>query len=485
MRTVMRTTPRTLALASVLATAAMLPAAALVAQPIAFPATPGTRTSGSAAADTLRPFGLLRDQAMQMQKWFELRMERTLPMLMRREGVDMWVVPMREYNEDPLFKAITSPTTFAARRRTIYVFFDRGQQGVERIALGGTSQGNVFKAVRSMKPVAQPAAGSRDNSRQAELWGDEQWSVLKQVIEERKPKKIALNTSRTFAFADGLSSGEKEGMLEALGPAWASKVVNAEALAVDMIAARQPEEEAAFRELNRVAWEIITEAFSNKVITPGVTKTDDVVWWMRQRLADLGLSTWFQPSVEVQRAFGSAELVGVNPTIQRGDLLHCDFGVTALGLNTDTQHNGYVLREGETDVPAGLKQALANSNRLQDLTVEELKPGRTGNEVLKAVLTRMKAEGIDGTEYSHPIGLHGHGAGALIGLWDYQDGVPGRGDHKIIPGMWYSIELQATTRVPEWNNQLVRSAQEEDVIIDANGKVRWAFGRQSTYHLVR
>lgn len=463
----------------------LLPAAAS-AQPITSPATPGARHSGSTAVDSLRPFGLLRDQAAQQQRWLELRLERTLPALMRREGVDMWVVPMREYNEDPLFRAITSPTTFAARRRTIYVFFDRGpDQGVERIALGGTSQGNVFKAVRSMKPVAAPAAGSRSNDRQAELWGDEQWQVLKQVIEERQPKKIAINTSRTFAFADGLASGEKEGMLEALGAPWTSRIVPAEALAVDLIAARQPEEEAAFRELNRVAWEIIQEAFSNKVITPGVTKADDVLWWMRQRVNDLGLSTWFQPSVEVQRQFGSPELVGVNPTILRGDVLHCDFGITALGLNTDTQHNGYVLREGETDVPAGLKKALANSNRLQDITLEELKPGRTGNEVLKAVLTRMRAEKIDGTEYSHPIGLHGHGAGALIGLWDYQDGVPGRGDHKIIPGMWYSIELQATTAVPEWNNQLVRSAQEEDVIIDATGKVRWAYGRQSTYHLVR
>ncbi|MCE2900919.1 MAG: M24 family metallopeptidase [Gemmatimonas sp.] len=456
------------------------------AQPVTSPATPGARHSGSTAADTLRPFGLLRDQAAQQQRWLELRLERTLPALMRREGVDLWVVPMREYNEDPLFKAITSPTTFAARRRTIYVFFDRGpEKGVERIALGGTSQGNVFKAVRSMKPVPAPAAGSRSTDRQAELWGDEQWQVLKQVIEERQPKKIALNTSRTFAFADGLSSGEKEGMLEALGAPWTSRIVPAEALAVDLIAARQPEEEAAFRELNRVAWEIIREAFSNKVITPGVTKADDVLWWMRQRVNDLGLGTWFQPSVEVQRQFGSPELVGVNPTILRGDVLHCDFGITAMGLNTDTQHNGYVLREGETDVPAGLKKALANSNRLQDITLEELKPGRTGNEVLKAVLTRMRAEKIDGTEYSHPIGLHGHGAGALIGLWDYQDGVPGRGDHKIIPGMWYSIELQATTAVPEWNNQLVRSAQEEDVIIDATGKVRWAYGRQTTFHLVR
>jgi len=462
-----------------------LGAADALAQPVVVPATPGARTSGSPAADTLRPFGTLREQAFKQQRWLELRMERTLPALMRREGVDMWVVPMREYAEDPVFTAITSPTTFAARRRTIYVFFDKGAEGIERLALGGTSQGNVFRAVRSTKPVAAPAAGSRTNDRTAELWGDEQWNILKQVIVERQPRKIAVNTSRTFAFADGLSSGERDGMLQALGPEWTAKIVPAEALAVDLIASRQPEEEAEFTNLNRVAWEIIQEAFSDKVITPGLTRTEDVVWWMRQRLADLGLSTWFQPSVEVQRQFGVGELVGVNPVIQKGDLLHCDFGVTAMGLNTDTQHNGYVLRDGETDVPAGLKRALQLSNRLQDITVEELKPGRTGNEVLAASLARMRKEGIDGTLYSHPIGLHGHGAGALIGLWDYQEGVPGRGDHKVIPGMWYSIELQATTAVPEWNNQQVRSAQEEDVIIGADGKVRWAYGQQKTYHLVK
>ncbi len=463
-----------------------LPSAAAVAQPVVTPATPGTRISGSPAADTLRPFGTLRDQAFRQQQWLELRMERTLPALMRREGVDMWVVPMREYAEDPLFLAITSPTTFAARRRTIYVFFDRGaKEGVERIALGGTSQGNVFKAVRSEKAVPAPAAGSNSNARTAELWGDQQWEVLKQVIEQRNPKKIAVNTSRTFAFADGLSSGERDGMLQALGPQWTAKVVNAEALAVDMIASRQPEEEAAFNELNRVAWQIIEEAFSNRVITPGVTKVDDVVWWMRQRLADLGLTTWFQPSVEIQRQSGVGELVGVNPTIAPGDVLHCDFGVTAMGLNTDTQHMAYVLKPGETDVPAGIKKALLASNRMQDISIEELKPGRTGNQVLKASLDKMRTEKINGTIYSHPIGLHGHGAGALIGLWDYQDGVPGRGDHKVIPGMWYSIELQATTPAPEWGGQPIRSAQEEDVIIDASGKVRWGYKRQSEFHLVR
>ena len=457
-----------------------------VAQPVVVPATPGARTSGSFAADTLRPFGTLRDQAFRQQKWLELRMERTLPALMRRSGVDMWVVPMREYAEDPLFTAITSPTTFAARRRTIYVFFDKGlKDGVEKLALGGTSQGSVFKAVRSMKAVAAPAAGSGNSARTAELWGDEQWNVLKQVIEERQPKKIAVNTSRTFAFADGLSSGERDGMLQAIGSTWGAKIVPAEALTVDMIATRQPEEEVEFTNLNRVAWEIIQEAFSSKVITPGVTHTEDVVWWMRQRLNDLGLSTWFQPSIEVQRQFGVGELVGVNPVILKGDVLHCDFGVTAMGLNTDTQHMAYVLRDGETDVPAGLKRALLNSNKLQDITIDELKPGRTGNQVLTSSLARMKKDGIDGTLYSHPIGLHGHGAGALIGLWDYQDGVPGRGDHTIIPNMWYSVELQATTPVPEWGNQQVRSMQEEDVIIDAAGKVRWAYRRQAAFHLVR
>ena len=469
-----------------LSVVAVLLAAPLAAQPIVTPVTPGARTSGSPAADTLRPFGTLREQAFRQQRWLELRMERTLPALMRRAGVDMWVVPMREYAEDPVFTAITSPTTFAARRRTIYVFFDRGEKtGIERVALGGTSQGSVFTAVRSTKAVAAPAAGSRSNDRTAELWGDEQRGVLKSVIEARAPKKIALNTSRTFAFADGLTSGERDGMLQALGPQWAARVVPAEALAVDLIASRQPEEEAAFTEMNKVTWAIIEEAFSSRVITPGVTRTEDVVWWMRQRVNDLGLGTWFQPSIEAQRSPDNRESVGFNPVIMAGDVLHCDFGITAMGLNTDTQHMAYVLKPGETDVPAGLKAALLASNRLQDITVQELKPGRTGNQILRAALDRMRAAGIDGTVYSHPIGLHGHGAGALIGLWDYQDGVPGRGDHTVIPGMWYSIELQATSKVPEWGGQPVRSAQEEDVMIGQDGMVRWANKRQTTYHVIR
>ncbi|MFP2958341.1 M24 family metallopeptidase [Myxococcus sp. 1LA] len=274
-------------------------------------------------------------------------------------------------------------------------------------------------------------------------------------------------------------------MAEALGPDWVKRFTSVDGLAVDFIAWRSADEARFYEEQTKLAWNIIETAFSNQVITPGVTTTRDVEWWMRQRLADLGLETWFQPSVDLQRQGVTEKELGDDPVIQRGDVLHCDYGVTALGLNTDTQHMGYVLREGETDVPEGLKAALKTSNRLQDIVFEELRPGRTGNDILRFSLERMRAEGIDGTVYSHPIGLHGHGAGPMVGLWDRQEGVPGNGDHKVIANQWYSIELQATSAVPEWNGQRVRSAQEEDITIDAEGRVHWAWKRQTDFHLVR
>jgi Xaa-Pro aminopeptidase len=439
---------------------------------------------------TYRPFGTLREQADVQQRWLEQRMKTVLPALMQKHGVEMWVVPMREYNEDPVFPSIVSPTTFAARRRTIYVFYDpcAGKRAdcakpFERLALGGTSQGGVYTAVRSTKAAAGPAGGQLQA--QAELWGDEQWQVLKKEIEKRNPKSSAIDVSRVFAFNDGLSAGELEGMREALGPKWTSRFKHADDLALEMIATRLPEEADTYRKMQQVVWGIIDTAFSSTVITPGVTHTEDVVWWMRQKVNDLGLGTWFHPSVEVQRKGATDAQLGDNPIIQRGDVLHCDFGITAMRLNTDTQHMGYVLLDGETDAPSGLKRALANSNKLQDIVMAEIAPGKTGNAILTASRAKAKAAGIDGTVYSHPIGLNGHGAGPLIGLWDYQDGVPGRGDAKVIPNIWFSIELQATTPVPEWGNQPVRSAQEEDAVVGADGVARWALRRQTEFHLVR
>ena len=457
----------------------------------AFPQTPDR----SLEVGRERPFGTLREQAEMQQRWLKQRLDTILPPLMRKHAIDMWVVPMREYNEDPIFAAITAPETFAARRRTIYVFFDKcaapsatGAAGtarrsscVERIALGGTSQGGVFEARRS----TQAAAGNVGRGQQAELWGDDQWQVLRTVIEERQPRTIGINQSTVFAFADGLSSGELKGMSAALGDKWTSRYKDAELLPVELIAARLPDEEAFFRRMQELVWSMTQTMFSSATITPGKTRTSDLVWWWRQRVNDQGLGTWFQPSVSVQRKGKTDAEIGADPIIERGDVLHCDVGITVARLNTDTQHNAYVLLPGETDAPEGLRRALANANTLQDIVMNEIKPSRTGNQILQASLARMKAKGVNGTLYSHPIGLHGHGAGPLIGLWDYQDGVPGRGDAPVIPGMWFSIELQATTPVPEWGNQPVRMAQEEDAIVGADGTIRWALRRQDRLFLVR
>ena len=461
-------------------------AAALLAALVALPAA----LDAQGAAAPRRPFGTLREQAAVQQRWLEQRLKTTLPALMRKHGVDAWVIPMREYNEDPTFSSLVSPTTFAARRRTIYVFFDRcaadGRTDpgdgscVERIALGGTSQGGLYEARRAMQAVPGDLTG-----RQAELWGDQQWSVLKQELEEKQPKVIAINVSRTFAFTDGLTAGERDGMTEMLGPALASRFRPAEALALDFIAARLPEEAEFYAKLQALVWELSQRMFSAEVVKPGVTRTSDLVWWWRQQVNDLGLGTWFQPSIEVQRKGATDAQLGEDPVIQRGDVLHSDLGITALGLNTDTQHMAYVLLPGETEAPAGLAAALRKSNQLQDIVMEELRAGRTGNQVLASSLARMKAAGIDGTVYSHPIGKHGHGAGPIVGLWDYQDGVPGRGDATVIPNMWYSIELQATSPVPEWGGQRVRMAQEEDAVIGPNGVARWALKRQDRLFLVR
>ena len=449
----------------------------------------GAALQAPAASTVERPFGTLREQSAMQQQWLKKRLDTFLPALMRKYGIDLWVVPMREYNEDPVFSAIAAPDTFAARRRTIYVFFDKcaaanrpaSGQCVERIALGGTSQGGVFEARRS----ARPAASNIGRGQQAELWGDEQWIVLKTVVEERNPKTIGIDRSTVFAFTDGLSSGEFNGMSAALGAKWAAKFKDAEGLPLDLLASRLPEEEAFYAKMQELVWQMTQTMFSNAVVTPGKTKTSDLVWWWRQRVNDYGLGTWFQPSVDVQRKGATAEQVGDDPVIQPGDVLHCDVGITVARLNTDTQHLAYVLRPGETDAPEGLKRALANGNALQDVTMAEIRPGRTGNEILASARAAMKAKGIDGTVYSHPIGLHGHAAGPLIGLWDYQDGVVGRGDAKVIPSMWWSIELQATTPVAEWNGQAVRMAQEEDAIIAADGKIRWALRRQDRLFLIR
>lgn len=436
--------------------------------------------AGIAAAAPSMPPKLppLREQDAIRQEWLKQRLERFLPTLMRRHGVSMWLVINREYNEDPVFKSLISPSVMYARRRTILVFFDRGgDKGIERLALGGGTNGGLYEMYRDP-----------DNPGR-EIMGDSQWRTLRKVIEQRQPSTIAIDISHTHAFSDGLSAGEREQLESALGP-WTSKLVRAENLPLEYLSMRLPEMEPYYVTMMKTVHALIARAFSNEVITPGKTTSKDVEWWLRQSVNDLGLGEWFPPTVSVQRPDRKATEFAATAhpeaeVIQRGDHLHVDFGIYAMGLATDTQHVGYVLKEGETDAPAGLQKALANSNRMQDIAFEEMRPGRTGNEVLASMLARMKKEGIEGSMYSHPINDYGHGAGPLIGLWDQQEGVPGRGDVTLLPSTWFSIELQASTPIPEWGGQKMRSAQEEDAILGPDGAMRWVLSRQTKYHLVK
>jgi len=432
--------------------------------------------AGSDSPSPPAPLPPLREQAKIQQEWLKERLERVLPRLMRRHGVAMWLVIQREYNEDPAFWSLVLPTTFAARRRTIYVFFDQGEdKGIERLALGGGSQGGLYTVYRD------PEVENR------ELWGQGQWALLRKVIEERNPATIAVNISRTHAFSDGLSAGEREALEDALGPKWTSRFLLAENLPLEFISIRVPEMLPTYRQMQEIVHSLIERAFSNEVIQPGTTTNTDVVWWLRQQVNNLGLGTWFQPTVRVQRQGmkpDSPIAQTENVVIQRGDVLHVDFGIKAMGLATDTQHMGYVLRPGEKQPPPGILQALANANKLQDLLMERLRPGRSGNEILADTLAAMKAAGISGSVYTHPIGDQGHGAGPLIGLWDRQQGVPGRGDVLVLPDTWFSIELSATTAVPEWGGQDLWVGQEEDATF-VGDKVGWVLRRQTKYHLVR
>lgn len=425
----------------------------------------------------LPALGSLREQARLQQEWLKLRLENVLPPLLRRHGVEMWLVICREYNEDPVFFSLVSPTTFAARRRTIYVFHDRGEKlGVERLALGGSSQGGLYTVYRD--PEVE----------QRELWGNAQWALLRKLIEERQPATLGINVSATHAFADGLSASEREALEQTLGDKWRSRLVRAELLPLDYLALRLPEMLPTYRKLMQIAHALIARGFSREVITPGQTSSEDVVWWLRQQVNALGLSTWFHPSVTVQRRGRAresllAEQEGV--VIEAGDVLHVDFGLTALGLHTDTQHMGYVLRPGEREPPAGIKRALLNANRLQDLLLERMQPGQSGNEILAKALAAMKAAGLEGSIYTHPIGDHGHGAGPLVGLWDRQEGVPGRGDVVLLPDTWHAIELSVSTPVAEWDGQVLWVGMEEEAAIDQAGKISWVLPRQTEYHVVR
>ncbi|MGB5169899.1 MAG: M24 family metallopeptidase [Eudoraea sp.] len=397
------------------------------------------------------------------------RFNNLLPELMDTAQIDMWVVISREYNEDPVLRNMLPATWLNARRRTILVFYrDKANNSIEKLAVARYDVGeNIVSAWDKEK---EP----------------DQWKRLIEIIEERSPKKIGLNFSKDHNIADGLDKTDYDEFMSYLPKKYHSKVVSAEQLAIRWIETRTPREMIIYNQLVTLTHDIIAEAFSEKVITPGITTTTEVEWWMRQKVSDLGLKTWFHPTVDVQRS--NDELVGHlysfsgrpdEMIIMPGDLLHCDFGITYLRLNTDCQELAYVLRPEEKEAPIYLRKALEDGNKVQDFLTENMIKGRTGNEILKAALDGAKAAGLRPAIYTHPLGSYGHSAGTTIGMWDSQGGVmkDDGENYPLNPNTVYAIELNTTVTIPEWKRD-IRIMLEEAGFYGENG-FRYVNGRQT------
>ncbi|MCY4147439.1 MAG: M24 family metallopeptidase, partial [Chloroflexi bacterium] len=384
-----------------------------------------------------------------------------------RETIYRWLVVCREYNEDPAMMSLLPATSMSARRRAILVFARDAAGNVERLVLSRYGYDGLYEATWDPDVETQHAC-------------------LARIIRERDPQRIGVNASQLWAFGDGISHTEYELLCAALDETLRSRLTSAERLCVGWLERRLPEEITAYARLVELGHQIIARAFSTAVIHPGITTTDDVVWWMRQTMRDAGLQAWFQPTIDIQAPGLSFAFLGnedARNVIQPGDLLHCDMGFHYLGLATDQQQHAYVLRPGESAAPPGLRAALAVGNRLQDIHMAEMQVGRSGNEVLSAALAKAKTEGICPQIYTHPLGIHGHAAGPLVGLWDQQGGVPGVGDYPLYDDTVYSIELNIAHTVPEWDGQDVRILLEEDAVLKG-GEMRWLHGRQEALHLV-
>ncbi len=425
-----------------------------------------TALAGEAPAASLSQ----RERVEPFNRILHDRLENLLPRLMRETGIDLWVVVNREYAEDPVFFTLVPQPEYAARRTTMLVFHDRGPElGVALLSVGRYPFGEPYEA--------------------AWVGGDltEQWAALARLVKERNPQRIGVDVSRHWPVADGLTVSLRDRLLEGLTPALRERVVSAEELVVRWLETRTTLELEVWPQLVAQARQAIAEAFSERVIAPGTTTTDDVAWWIRQRYADLDLPVWFMPYVNAQRpgveCGADQAFCGTTGIIQRGDVLHTDVGICLLGLCTDTQEMGYVLGPDETAPPAGLEQALAVGNRWQDLLTGEFRVGRSGNEVLAAARAAAGREAILASVYSHPLGAFGHAPGPTIGMWDHQGPTAVQGDWPLHPDTGYAIEGNVKVAVPEWDGQLVQIKLEQSALFDGE-RVRYLAGRQTSWHVV-
>ena len=418
-----------------------------------------------------------RERAKVYNELLEWRLDNILPEIMKREGIDMWLVICFEYDEDPVYMSLVPEPIMVARRLSILMFHD-APDGFKKLTANWHGKGSAGYMYTNIFTDRSEGANA-------------QFTVVADYIKKHNPTKIGINDAEHWDYHDdfshgtGLSAFHKGKLERALGDEYSSRLVSAEKVAIGWQETRSPRELSLYRHICGIAHDLIKEFYSNKVITPDVTTTQDVVWWIRQRITDLGLKTWFQPSISIRRSPKDKAKYGEKDrVIRRGDVLHCDVGITYLGLNTDMQHNAYVCRLGEEEPPEGIKELLRRGNRIQAILLEEYQEGRTGNKILLEALRKANAEGLIPKIYTHPIGIYGHGSGMMVGMTEKQEYVPGTGEHPLYPNTVYSIELSSGYNVPEWDNELITIGLEEEAVFTKDG-IDWVDGYPRTYYLIR
>jgi Xaa-Pro aminopeptidase len=436
--------------------------------------SPGWEMSRAGDIERVLP---MRERARVYNEILEWRLDNILPAIMREEGVDMWVVINFEYDEDPVYMTLVPEPIMSARRLSILLFHD-SKDGFKKLTAnwhGSGSAGRMYETIFT------------DRSKGA----NHQFTAVADYIREQDPQRIAINYAPHYGYVDefshanGLSAFHKEMLDQALDSEYQGRIVPGEEICMRWYETRSPRELSLYRHLAGIAHDLIGEFFSNEVIIPDVTTTEEVRWWIRQRINDLGLDTWFHPSISIRRSPEDTEKYGTGDgVIRRGDLLHCDVGITYLGLNTDMQHNAYVLRVGETQPPEGLRNLLRKGNRLQEIHLEEMKLGRTGNEILNSILERGRAEGLRPRVYTHPVGPYGHGSGTMIGMTEKQEFVPGTGEHPLNVNTVYAMEFSVAADVPEWGGVEVSMGLEEQAVVAAEG-ARFVDGYPRSFYLIR
>ena len=396
----------------------------------------------------------MRERVQIMQRFWDWKKENVLPMVMREQGIDMWIVRNDEqpeyrqasFKEGPFYTSLV-PANFEGM-----VLSSQHADPLERNA-----------AVPELLMFYDTGTG-------IEYVAPRDYDHITALVRERDPEKIAIRRT------------DSDAMLEALAE-YGSRTVDSWTLGVRWLSTMGPEQISVYRYVQGVANDIIAEGYSNKVIIPDVTTVDDLNWWFRHKLWDLNIEKENQPGPMIQRKPANIEkykdedppeffrygqtINGMNPTIRRGDIISIDTDVMLLGLVTDSHQHAYVLEEGETDVPEPLKEALRKVNRMQDRFAREFQYGRTGKEIVEAASKTPLEEGVIRSHlgfHPPPMYLRRYSVnGLMFSHGTYVAGMssgPGYKRHKIVSNEHrlhyntpYAFEPHTWVAVPGWGER--------------------------------